>query len=102
MTPFCVSGLIDRDIAALLTEQLSALQPDGDVTTIDLSEADIEDAVVVTALIKLLRETANRLTRLEVVGAPQVIAHGLYRVGALGPNASLKLIDPREEIGTSS
>lgn len=102
MTPICVSGLIDRDIAALLTEQLSALQPDESITKIDFTEADIEDAVVVTTLIKLLRETANRLTRLEVIGAPQTIAHGLYRVGALGPAAKLKLIDPREEIGTSS
>ena len=102
MTPLCVSGLIDRDIAALLTEQLSAIHPGDLVTTIDFTEADIDDAVVVTTLIKLLRETANRLTRLEVVGAPQTIAHGLYRVGALGPNAKLKLIDPREEIGTSS
>ena len=102
MTPICVSGLIDRDIAALLTEQLSALQPDESITKIDFTEADIEDAVVVTTLIKILRETANRLTRLEVIGAPQTIAHGLYRVGALGPSAKLKLIDPREEIGTSS
>ena len=101
MTPLCVSGIIDRDIAALLTEQLSAIHP-GDLATIDFTEADIDDAVVVTTLIKLLRETASRLTRLEVVGAPQTVAHGLYRVGALGPNAKLKLIDPREEIGTSS
>ena len=102
MIPLRVEGLLDQDIAALFIEQLSALPQDGSVTRIDLSEADIADAIVVTNLIEALRTTAERLDQLEVFGAPQVLAHGLYRVGALGPAAKLRLIDPREEIGTSS
>ena len=100
--PLRVEGLIDRDVAALLREQLSGLSPSKEGNRVDLGEADIEDAVVVSLLIEALRDTAQRLGSLEVVGAPQVLAHGLYRVGALGPNANLRLIDPREELGTSS
>ena len=102
MNPFRVEGLLDRDIAALLIEQLSTLTGGEERTRIDLSEADIEDAIVVSSLIEALRTTAERLGHLEVFGAPQVLAHGLYRVGALGPSAKLRLIEPREEIGTSS
>lgn len=102
MNPFRVEGLLDRDIAALLIEQLSTVSGSDELTRIDLSEADLEDAIVVSSLIDALRTTAERLGKLEVFGAPQVLAHGLYRVGALGPNAKLRLIEPREEIGTSS
>jgi ABC-type transporter Mla MlaB component len=100
--PIRVEGLLDRDIAALFTEQLSILDTDEETIRIDLLDADIEDAVVVSTLIEVLRSTAERLGQLEVFGAPQSLAHGLYRVGALGPNAKLRLIEPREEIGTSS
>ena len=102
MNPFRVEGLLDRDIAALLIEQLSTLSGEDSVPRVDLSEADIEDAIVMSSLIDALRTTAERLGQLEVFGAPQILAHGLYRVGALGPTAKLRLIEPREEIGTSS
>ena len=102
MTPLRVEGLIDQDIAALLIEQLSAYTPDDGVLRIDLSEADLEDPVVTTQMVEALRTTANRLQGMEVYGAPQVLAHSLYRIGALGKTAKLRLIEPRQEIGSSS
>lgn len=102
MKPITVEGLIDPDIAALLIEQLSSFSIDDEIIRLDLSAADIEDPVVTSQLLKAFRDAAQNLQGLEIHGAPQVLAHGLYRIGALGRNAKLRLINPREEIGTSS
>lgn len=96
-----LTGLIDRDMAALFGEQLAGLEPSDAPIHIELEDADVEDGVVVTMLVDYLRTTARRVGRVELHHAPQVIAHTLYRVGALS-EMPITLIDPREEIGRSS
>ena len=100
MADLRLEGEVDRDVAALLGEQLAQLTPADAPVRLDLSECDIEDARVVAAMVTFLRDTARRLGSVTVTGAPQALAHSLYRVNAL--NEGVTLVDPREEIGTSS
>lgn len=92
-------GDVDRDVAALLIEQLAQLEAADSPVTIDLAEADVDDAKVVAMMVDALRACATRLGKLTIIGAPQVVAHTLYRTNAL---TNIELIEPREELGTSS
>ena len=98
MNDLKIAGVLDEDLAALFAEQLSGLE---ESCAIDLSEADLEDASVTAGLIDIIRTTARRISGLTLIGAPQVLAHGLYRIGAITDDC-VTLVDPREEIGTSS
>ena len=98
MSDLKIAGLLDEDLAALFAEQLSGLE---ESCAIDLSEADIEDASVTAGLIDIIRSTARRVGGLTLVRAPQVLAHGLYRIGAISDDC-VTLVEPRDEIGTSS
>jgi anti-anti-sigma regulatory factor len=97
-----LKGTVDRDIAALFTEQLASLAREDAPVSIDLEEADIEDAALAATLVDHLRQAAHRIGALILVRPPQVIAHSLYRIGALGPRAEIQVIEPREELGRSS
>lgn len=102
MTILALKGEVDRDIAALFVEQLASLgRPDAPVT-LDMREAELEDAAVTALLVDALRHAALRTGGLQVLEAPQVLAHCLYRVGALGKGSTIQLVEPREELGTSS
>jgi ABC-type transporter Mla MlaB component len=95
-----LKGQIERDVAALFIEQLAALGREDAPLTIDMADADVEDASVATMLVDYIRETARRVGSVQIVKAPQVIAHALYRIGAMG--GVIQLIEPRVELGTSS
>ena len=100
MAEFSLKGLVERDVAALFIEQLSELEDDDAPIVVDLSEADIEDAVVAAMLVDCIRTTAARIGRIKVLRSPQILAHALYRLNATGEE--VLLIDPRLEIATSS
>lgn len=95
-----LTGSVEPEVAALFGEQLALLGEADRPIRLDLSDADVEDAVVTSMLAAQLRELAERLGPIEVRGAPQVVAHTLYRIGAL--DARLVLVEPREELGRSS
>ena len=97
-----LDGDIDADMAALFVEQLSQTTQDDLPLTIDLSDAEIMDGKACAALIDAIRQAAARWGGLQLIEPPQVIAHGLYRVGALPEQGPIHLVSPREEIGTSS
>ncbi len=101
MNTITLKGEIEHDIAALFVEQLAALSQEDTPLTIDMSQADIDEAKIVAELVKRIRETAARIGSLTLLEPPQVLAHGLYRVGALGARSNIRLIEPREEIGTA-
>ena len=97
-----IEGEVDADVAALFVEQLAQVEPEDRPVTLDLAEADLEDAVACAALVDAIRQTARRIGDLQVIEPPQVLAHCLYRVGALEAGGVVHLVAPREEIGTSS
>ncbi len=97
-----LKGVVDRDIAALFVEQLATLSREDAPATIDLEEAELEDAAMVATLVDHLRQAAHRIGTIILLRPPQVLAHSLYRIGALGPRAFIQVVEPREEIGTSS
>jgi hypothetical protein len=100
MAEFSLKGLVEKDVAALFIEQLSELEDDDAPIVVDLSEADIEDAVVAAMLVDCIRTTATRLGRISVLRSPQILAHALYRLNAIGEE--VLLVDPRLELATSS
>ena len=67
---------------------------------IEMADADITNAAACATLAKVIRETAARVGDVVLVECPQALAHTLYRVGALGSGA-IRLIDPKEEMGTA-
>lgn len=65
---------------------------------LDLEDLDLEDGVAVAHLVTGLRALRARCDRLVLVGAPQMLAHTLYKVGALS-DPGLSLVDPRQDEG---
>ena len=94
MSRLVLKGLVGREVAALFTEQLAGLGPADAPVTLDLSDADLEDGVVTAALIDGIRQAASRTGSIQLLEAPQALAHGLYRVGALGAG-TIHLVEPR-------
>lgn len=88
----------ELDLAA--TDALAAAFP-GDAAAgavvLEMSELDVLEGPPVAAFVSLLRELARHATRLTLVAAPQLLAHNLYRVGALQGRWAIVLVDPREE-----
>lgn len=102
MDRLTLKGTVDRDIAALFIEQLASLSLEDAPVEIDLEEADIEDGQICAVLVDHLRQAAYRIGSLILFRPPQVLAHALYRIGALGPRAVIQVIEPRDELGSSS
>ena len=68
----------------------------------DLCELDSIDGLGIAALSGLLRRTVSGGADVTVRGAPQTLAHTLYKIGLLRPPRGVRLIDPRDEEPTSS
>lgn len=102
MDRLTLKGTVDRDIAALFVEQLASLSLEDAPVEIDLEEADIEDGPICAVLVDHLRQAAYRVGTVILFRPPQVLAHALYRIGVLGPRAVIQVVEPREELGTSS
>lgn len=80
-----------------LAEALGALPTAGEVV-LDLADLDLEDGVAVAHLVTGLRALRARCDRLVLVDAPQMLAHTLYKVGALS-DPGLALVTPRQDEG---
>ena len=61
---------------------------------LDLSDCDVDGSEALIEAIDLIRGAARRGVRVTLFQAPQLLAHGLYRIGAL---PTLTLVEPREE-----
>ncbi|MCK6550324.1 STAS domain-containing protein [Myxococcota bacterium] len=100
-TLLTLTGQVERDIAALFLEQLAAMEREDAPVVLDLEEAEVDDASIATMLVDHIRQTAARVGTVRIIRPPQVIAHVLYRIGAL-QGSTIQLVEPREELGTSS
>ena len=85
---------IDADIcignAQAFCEALTQLSP----KRIELSALSIEDGESMAHVISIIR----RLQPICLIAAPQMLAHGLYKIGALA-SGEITLIVPREDEG---
>lgn len=77
----------------VIEQSLSGLPP---VSTLDLTEFDIEDGVAATHMVNAVRLLGSRIPLLQIVGAPQVLAHNLYRTGMF-TQGDIELIAMRED-----
>lgn len=102
MPKLTLEGQVEADVAALFVEQLAGVSKDDVPLTLDMSDAELEDGAVTATLVEAIRAAAERLGSLQILEPPQVLAHCLYRVGALGPASTIHLVEPREELGAAS
>jgi len=85
VSPLCLHGQLDRDVACLLLEQLASCGPEDAPFTVDLSDTSIRDITVLEVLIEPLCEAARRLGTIELVGAPPPLRIALGARGASAP-----------------
>jgi len=62
---------------------------------LDLFALDIDDPVAVAVAVGSIRELLNRSEKVIIKGAPQILGHNLYRVGALADQDAIELVDMR-------
>lgn len=98
---YAVDG--DLDEAAAISwvqfcERIATGDEDGKVH-FDLAELDIASGPACAMAVGAIRSIVDRSLHPVLTRAPQELAHVLYRVGML---PSLTLLDPREELPTSS
>jgi anti-anti-sigma regulatory factor len=90
-----IEGELSRDNASEFERLLRSLDAgqDGRVV-LDLHGFDIDDGEGLVTAINSLRELRARSSGVVLAGAPQMLAHNLYRLGMLGVGA-IELIDMR-------
>lgn len=102
MTTLSLKGAVDSDVAALFFEELASLGKSDAPVTIDMHAAELEDPTIIALLVEQVRQAAARAGRVQLLEPPQVVAHCLYRIGALEGDSTIQLVDPRQEIPLSS
>lgn len=70
------------------------------IDTLDLADLELEDGVAVVEAVNLVTALRDRAGALRLLEPPQMLAHTLYKVGAL--TAGITLVDPRSEDGTTA
>lgn len=88
-----LSGDLSRDNSRDLLEWMEGLSP---ISRMDLSELDIEDGVAATHAVNAVRMLCAQVSVLYLKGAPQVLAHNLYRTGLLA-EGGIELVDMRQD-----
>lgn len=93
-----ISGDLNRSNAGDFEASI-AIQPFVEGHAIlELIDLEIDDGVAATAAVNGVRQILETVIQVTIVGAPQVLAHTLYRVGMLeGEGARVLLKDTREE-----
>lgn len=102
-TTLTFTGDLDRALVAEIAEQIDRVPAEAGPLTIELGDTEMNDGAACARLATAIRQAAQRVGDVVVVEAPQVLAHTLYRVGALGDGRSgaVQLVEPREELGTA-
>jgi len=91
----CLSlcGELHHDNAVRLLAWLNGL---GLINSLLLDELDIADGVAATQAVNMVRYLLARTPSLSIHGAPQVLAHNLYRTGLLR-EGGITLLAMRED-----
>ena len=70
------------------------------VRTVELGDLDLEDGLAVLEAVNLITALRDRYGPLLLREAPQMLAHTLYKVGALATGIVLEA--PRTDVGTTA
>jgi anti-anti-sigma regulatory factor len=93
-----IEGELNHFNAEAFQQALESLNIEQDSKiAIDMFGFDINDGVSVAIAVNALRDLLKRVSQLQLIGAPQILCHNLYRVGLLGPGSAIELIDMRED-----
>lgn len=96
-----VGGEVTTLNAAEFAFQLRDLEVER-ALTLDLSRLDLDDEIALAIAVDSLRELRARVSRLVLKGAPQILGHNLYRIGALAGSHAIELVDMRLDEPSSS
>lgn len=88
-----IVGDLNSVNGAVLEQWLQSLSA---ISVLDLAEFDIEDGVAATHAVNAVRLLCSRVPMLQIVAAPQVLAHNLYRTGLLAEGV-IELKEMRED-----
>ena len=91
-----IRGDLTRGNVVMLVRYLRKLNSGADLA-LDLSGLEIEDVEPLVLMVNLLRELRERVQRLTVKGAPQLLGHNLYRANLLAGPRAIELIETRED-----
>jgi anti-anti-sigma regulatory factor len=98
-----IVGDLNSSTAEEFAEDLQMLtQNDNGPLTLDLLNLDCDDGIALATCVRVLRELRARRSRVLLRGASQMLAHNLYRVGALEGSRAIELVDTRVDEPTSS
>jgi anti-anti-sigma regulatory factor len=70
----------------------------GDRDVLDLTDLDVDDGVANARMVDLVRALRDAAGGIVVEGAPQMLAHVLYKVGDL-EDGRIRLLHPRSDEG---
>ncbi len=88
-----IDGLLDEGQGALFAALLATL-PTQEALELELAGLEVERPAELVTAVAALRQLAQRCGQIRLRAAPQLLAHNLYRIGAL---AQIQLLDPRQE-----
>ena len=91
-----IAGDLETDSCTCLENFWELRVAEHAVIDVELSETDVVDGRGVAVFTTLVRDSLREGRHITLRHAPQMVAHTLYKVGALD-DARLTLIEPREE-----
>ncbi len=92
-----LAGELSGDDAARLERWFSRLELHETPARLELAELDIVDGVAATHMLNIVRLILHRCGQATLNGAPQLLAHNLYRAGLLFDGCAITLSDMRED-----
>lgn len=93
-----IEGELDHRNAERFQDALELLRVEPNSKLVfDLFGFDVEDGVGVATAINALRDLLKRVSKLTLIGAPQMLCHNLYRVGLLESSGAIELLAMRED-----
>lgn len=94
-----IAGDLSEANALEFERRINALKfaPGSSSITLNLHDLDIEDGMALATLVNAIRRLRARAMRLVLIGAPQMLGHNLYRVGLLGADRTIELVEMRQD-----
>lgn len=92
-----LAGELAASDATLLEAWFHHLDLQQPLSCLELGELDISDGVAATHMINIVRLLLSRADRITLSGAPQLLAHNLYRAGMLYDGCAITLDGMRED-----
>jgi anti-anti-sigma regulatory factor len=92
-----IKGELDSQNYAYVRRAFAKPAHRGQKLVLDLTQLDIESGEVLAELVDDLRQLRKAVASLTLAGAPQMLCHNLYRVGALDGALRIELVEMRQD-----